>query len=84
MTGADRREFLKKLAGGVAYSAPVVYSMTAPMDIVAQSGKGHSQGSAKGHGMGHGKDWGDGGSKGKSGMTTFVPPPGGSPPWGGG
>ena len=40
MTLADRREFLRKLASGVAYSAPVVYSMAAPMDVVAQSGKG--------------------------------------------
>ena len=79
MTQADRREFLRKLAGGVAYSAPVVYSMAAPMDVVAQSGKGSSQGSSKGHG----KDWTDQ-TKGQSGMTTFVPPPpGGGPPGGG-
>lgn len=80
MTQADRREFLRKLAGGVAYTAPVVYSMAAPMDVVAQSGKGGAQGSAKGHG----KDWTDQ-TKGNSGMTSFVPaPPGGGPPGGGG
>jgi len=75
MTQADRREFLRKLAKGVAYSAPVVYSMAAPMDLVAQSGKGGAQGSAKGHG----KDLSDQ-TKGQSGMTSFVPPPGGRPP----
>ena len=75
MTLADRREFLRKLASGVAYSAPVVYSMAAPMDVVAQSGKGNAQGSAKGHG----KDWTDE-TKGNSGMTSFVQPPGGRPP----
>ncbi|MFC1639273.1 hypothetical protein ACFL3B_00760 [Gemmatimonadota bacterium] len=77
MTQADRREFLRKLAGGAAYSAPVVYSMVAPMDVVAQSGKGGSQGSAKGHG----KDP-DGATTGMSGMSSFVPPPGGRPPGG--
>ena len=79
MTRADRREFLRKLAGGVAYSAPVIYSMTAPMDVVAQSGKGGSQGSVKGHG----KDQ-TVGTAGSSGMTSFVPPPGNRPPGGGG
>jgi hypothetical protein len=78
MARADRREFLRKLASGVAYTAPIVYSMAAPMDVVAQSGKGMSQGSVKGHG----KDW-TGDSKGNSGMTSFVPPPGSVPPGGG-
>lgn len=79
MTQANRRAFLRKLAGGVAYSSPVVYSMAAPMNVLAQSGKGGSQGSAKGHG----KDWTDD-TRGQSGMTSFVPPPPGGPPPGGG
>jgi hypothetical protein len=66
MTQADRREFLRKLAGGVAYSAPFVYSMAAPMDLVAQSGKGTSQQSGKG------KDW--------MSSTVAVPPPSSAPP----
>ena len=71
MTETDRRAFLRKLAATAAYSAPVVYSMAAPMDIVAQqSGKG----SVKGH-QGHGGDKGKGG-----GATFVVPPPGGDPP----
>ncbi len=73
MTQANRREFLRKLAGGVAYSAPLVYSMAAPMDVVAQSGKGwKASGKGKGHGQGNGQ--------GNSGMTSFVSPPGNSPP----
>ena len=77
VTQADRREFLRKLAGGAAYAAPVVYSMAAPMDVVAQSGKGQAQGSAKGHGRDPTANL-----KGKSGMSSFVPPPGNSPPGG--
>jgi hypothetical protein len=76
MTEEDRRAFLRKLAGTAAYTAPVVYSMAAPMDIVAQqTGKG--QGSVKK------KDWGDD-PRGTSGMTSFVPPPPGSRPPGSG
>jgi hypothetical protein len=76
MTQADRREFLRKLAGGVAYSAPVVYSMAAPMDLVAQSGKGKAEPSAKG------KDWM--GSSVAVPPPSSPPPPGNRPPGGGG
>lgn len=78
MSQADRRDFLRKLAGGVAYSAPVVYSMAAPMDLVAQSGKGQSQGSAKGKGQG----WM--GSSVAVPPPSSAPPPGNRPPGGGG
>ena len=36
MANEDRRAFLKKLARGTAYAAPVVYSMAAPLDLVGQ------------------------------------------------
>jgi hypothetical protein len=36
MSNEDRREFLKKLAKGTAYAAPVVHSLAAPLDLVGQ------------------------------------------------
>ncbi len=36
MTDQDRREFLKKLARTAAYTAPVVYSLAAPIELVGQ------------------------------------------------
>jgi hypothetical protein len=36
MTEHDRREFLKKLAKTVAYTAPVVYSLAAPIELIGQ------------------------------------------------
>jgi hypothetical protein len=36
MTDQDRREFLKKLAKTAAYTAPVVYSLAAPIELVGQ------------------------------------------------
>ncbi|NIM49628.1 MAG: hypothetical protein GTN62_05340 [Gemmatimonadales bacterium] len=39
MTEQARREFLKKLAKAAAYTAPVVYSLAAPIDLVGQGGK---------------------------------------------
>lgn len=65
MTTDDRRAFLKKLAKGAAYSAPVVYSMAAPLGLSGQGGS-----SGKGGGMDMDKD--------TMGGTTFVPPPPGS------
>ena len=76
MDEAGRRAFMKKLAGGVAYSAPVVYSMAAPMELVAQSGK------VKGKVVS-----GKGGTlavpdPGTSGDPFAAPPPGSTPPGG--
>ena len=34
MNDQDRREFLKKLAKTAAYTAPVVYSLAAPIELV--------------------------------------------------
>ena len=34
MTDQDRREFLKKLAKTAVYTAPVVYSLAAPIELV--------------------------------------------------
>lgn len=70
MSQTDRRAFLRKLAKSAAYSAPVVYSMAAPLDLI---GQGKSSG--KGGDMKKG-----GGSAG--GNTQFVPPPGSVPPGG--
>lgn len=36
MTEHDRREFLKRLAKTAAYSAPVVYSLATPVELVGQ------------------------------------------------
>ena len=36
MTTPDRREFLRKLAKTAAYTAPVVYTLAAPIDLVGQ------------------------------------------------
>ena len=36
MSREDRREFIKKLAKGTAYAAPVVHSLAAPLDLVGQ------------------------------------------------
>jgi hypothetical protein len=36
MSQQDRREFIKKLAKGTAYVAPVVHSLAAPLDLVGQ------------------------------------------------
>jgi hypothetical protein len=75
MTHEDRRAFMRKLAKGTVYAAPVVFSMAAPLDLLGQGGS-----SDKGGGMDMDKDT----------MTTFVPPPPGNqgvspgPPGGGG
>ena len=70
MTQVDRRAFLRKLAKGAAYTAPVVYSMAAPVDLIGQG-----QSSGKGGGMDMTKST-------TSGMTVSVPPPGNRPPGG--
>ncbi len=36
MSSDDRREFLKKLAKTALYSAPVVHSFAAPVDLLGQ------------------------------------------------
>ena len=36
MTVHDRREFLKKLAKTAAYTAPVVYTLAAPIELIGQ------------------------------------------------
>ena len=36
MKDEDRREFLKKLAKSAVYTAPVVYSLAAPIELVGQ------------------------------------------------
>jgi hypothetical protein len=70
MTQVNRRAFLKKLAKGAAYSAPVVYSMAAPVDLLGQ-------------GMSSGKGGGKDMTKSTTGGTTLaVPPPGSVPPGG--
>lgn len=70
MAQENRRAFLRKLAKGAAYSAPVVYSMAAPVDLL---GQGMSSG------KGGGKDMD---KTPMSGMTLAVPPPGSVPPGG--
>jgi hypothetical protein len=36
MTEQDRRAFLKQLAKGAVYTAPVVYSLAAPVELIGQ------------------------------------------------
>lgn len=36
MKGEQRREFLKQLAKGAVYAAPVIRTMTAPLEVVGQ------------------------------------------------
>lgn len=47
MTDRDRREFLKKLAKAAAYTAPVVYSLAAPIELIGQ-GSEHKKHPASG------------------------------------
>ena len=72
MSTEDRREFLKQLAKGTAYAAPVVYTLAAPIEVAGQ-GQGGS--------MKQGGGQGGGGSTSSSTSTTspFPPPPGGNP-----
>jgi len=69
MTQVDRRAFLRKMAKGVAYTAPVVYSMAAPLDLMGQ-------------GSSSGKGGADMDKTTTSGQTVTVPPPGSVPPGG--
>ena len=70
MSEKNRREFLKQLAKGTAYAAPVVYTLAAPIEVAGQGG------SMK-------KGGGSGGSSSTSTSTSttspFPPPPGGMP-----
>ena len=52
MTDEDRREFMKKLAKGVAYVAPTIVSVTAPASLAGQ-GMGSQHKHMNGHGHGH-------------------------------
>lgn len=63
----SRREFLKKVAAGTAYAAPVIHSVAAPERLSAQGT------SPKGGGMG--------GGKGPSGTSTTDIQFGPSAPW---
>ena len=72
MTQVNSRAFLRKLAQGAAYTAPVVYSMAAPVDLL---GQGQSSGKGKGGDMKQG-------SGNTGGNTQFVLPPGSVPPGG--
>lgn len=41
MTRHDRREFLKRLAQGTAYAAPIIYSMVLPERLMASHKPSH-------------------------------------------
>ncbi len=74
MSQEDRRAFLRKIAKSVVYSAPLIYSMAAPLAVVGQGGG--KKGSPHGMGMDMDMDMGMGMDMGKGGMTDFVSPPG--------
>ena len=69
MSPEGRREFIKRLAQGTAYAAPVVHSMAAPLDLVGQ-----------GQSSEHKKQWetrAPSGQVNKQTTDPFPPPPGG-------
>ena len=55
----DRRAFLKTLARGAAYAAPMIMSFAAPVELLGQGQAsehkkgGHGHGGGGGHGHGH-------------------------------
>ncbi|MCZ6759076.1 MAG: hypothetical protein O7D29_01695 [Gemmatimonadetes bacterium] len=59
MNPEDRREFIKKIAKGMVYSAPVIASLAAPKPVMASHKPGHT-------GMGGGM---------MSAPATFSPAP---------
>jgi len=65
MSIEDRREFIKQLARGTAYAAPVVHSLAAPLDLVGQSKASE-----------HKKEWQTPAPASQS-TSPFPPPPGG-------
>ncbi len=74
MTDQSRREFLKKLARGSLYTAPVVATLVTPRSV-SGSGKGKggmSSGMSGGMGMGQQRQLPD--------APWFKPPPGHAPP----
>lgn len=81
MSEERRREFLKRLAKGAVYAAPVIRTMSAPLEVVAQ-GQSTSHKNDHGH-EGHGGPWA-GSSAGGSGLggppPGTQPPPGSTPP----
>jgi hypothetical protein len=73
-----RREFLKKLAKGAVYAAPVIRTMTAPLEVVGQ-------GKSTSHKNDHGNEGHGGGAGGSSpalggAAPGTQPPPGSIPP----
>lgn len=44
MNPEDRREFIKKIAKGMVYSAPVIASLAAPKPVMASHKPGHIMG----------------------------------------
>ena len=42
MSSEDRREFIKKIAKGMVYAAPVIVSMSAPKVVMASHMPGHN------------------------------------------
>jgi hypothetical protein len=51
MTNKSRREFLKKLARGSLYAAPVVATLVTPQSLSARWGMGSGKGGGMGKGM---------------------------------
>lgn len=69
MDNESRRRFLKRLAKGTLYSAPVIATMAAPVHLVGQG----MSASAKG-GMGGGAVGGGGGGGGHKPAAQFQGP----------
>ncbi len=79
MTKEDRRAFLRRLAKGAVYAAPVIHSMAAPLEAVGQGkSTSHKHAGKEGHGP-----W-TGSAIGGPGLGGSAPgsqaPPGSEPP----
>lgn len=74
MTDHDRREFLKRLAKTAAYSAPVMYSLAAPIELVGQ-------GQSASHKHQHRDPWASPQQQQPQQPLPPNPAPGGPPPW---
>jgi hypothetical protein len=76
MSQEDRRAFLKKLAKGTVYAAPVVHSLAAPLDLVGQ-GKSSEHKRERGS---RAATASPGGSSVTQQTDIGAPPPGQQPP----
>lgn len=71
MNPEDRREFIKKIAKGMVYSAPVIASLAAPKPVMASHKASHNPG-----GGGGGKPSAPAAAPVNPSSPGAIPPPG--------